>query len=123
MWVQIIYAMSHITYYFSLCPHHVTFYKTLTSLPTVFIKAHVGLLHLLKWSCCTSFFTHVEPYVGGWDIPVYNSTVRNLGVMNDPELSMASHINHLCQFLHYHLRNIGEVHCHLSRSSTRQLIN
>ncbi len=33
---------------FSLCPH-VTFYKTLTSLSTVFIKAHVGLLQLLKW--------------------------------------------------------------------------
>ncbi len=46
---------------FSLC-HHVTFYKTLTSLSTVFIKGHVGFLQLLKWPCCTSFFTHVEPY-------------------------------------------------------------
>ncbi len=27
----------------------------------VFIKAHVGLLQLLKWPCRTSFFTHVEP--------------------------------------------------------------
>ncbi len=32
-----IYAMSHVTFYFSLCPH-VTFYKTLTSLSTVFYK-------------------------------------------------------------------------------------
>ena len=45
---------------FSLC-HHVTFYNTLTSLSTVFIKPHVGLLQLLKWPCRTSFFTHVEP--------------------------------------------------------------
>ena len=48
-------------FYFSLC-HHVTFYKSLTSLSTVFIKAYVGLLQLLKWPCRTSFFTHVEPY-------------------------------------------------------------
>ena len=44
--------------------------------------------------------------IGGCDIPVCNSAVRNLGVMTDPELSMASHINRLCQSLHYHLRNI-----------------
>ncbi len=49
---------------FSLC-RHVTFYKTLTSLSTVFIKAQVGLLQLLKWPCRTSFFTHVEPFQ--WD--------------------------------------------------------
>ncbi len=49
---------------FSLCPH-VTFYKTLTSLSTVFIKGHVGflkLLNLLKWPCRTSLFTHVERF-------------------------------------------------------------
>ncbi len=46
----------------SLC-RHVTFYKTLTSLSTVFIKGHVGLLQLLMSSCRTSFFTHVEPYI------------------------------------------------------------
>ncbi len=40
---------------FSLC-HHVTLYKTLTSLSTLFIKGHVGLLQLLKWPCRTSFF-------------------------------------------------------------------
>ncbi len=47
---------------FSLC-RHVTFYKTLMSLSTVFIKGHVGLLQLLKSLCRTSFFTHVEPSV------------------------------------------------------------
>ena len=46
--------------FFSIC-RHVTFYKTLPgSLSTVFIKAHVRLLQLLKWPCRTSFFTHVE---------------------------------------------------------------
>ncbi len=41
---------------------HVTFYKTLTSLSTVFIKGHIGLLQFLKWPCHTLFLTHVEPY-------------------------------------------------------------
>ncbi len=47
---------------FSLC-RYVTFYKTLTSLSTVYIKAHIGLLQLLKWPCHTSFFTYVAPLV------------------------------------------------------------
>ncbi len=34
--------------------HHVNFYKTLTSLCTLFIKGHVGFLQLLK--CRTSVF-------------------------------------------------------------------
>ncbi len=42
---------------------NVTFYKTLASLSTVFIKGHVGFLQLLKWPCHTSFFTHVEAYL------------------------------------------------------------
>ncbi len=42
---------------FSPC-RHVTFYKTFMSLSTVFIKAHVELLRLLKWPCRTSLFTH-----------------------------------------------------------------
>ncbi len=50
--------------FFSLC-RHVTFYKSLTSLSTVFIKAYVRLLQPLKWPCRTLFFTHVEPYK--WD--------------------------------------------------------
>ena len=54
--------MSHVT--FSL-NRHVTFYKALTSLSTVFIKGHVVFLQLLKWPCHISFFTHVEPYAKG----------------------------------------------------------
>ena len=61
--------------------------------------------------------------IGGCDISMCSSIVRNLGVMTDPELSMASHINRLCQSLHYHLRNIGKIRCYLSRSSTEQLIH
>ncbi len=45
--------------FFLMSPCH--FYKTLTSLSTVFIKGYIGVLQLLKWPCRTSFFTHVEP--------------------------------------------------------------
>ena len=55
---------------FFFSPGHVTFYKTLTSLSTVFIKGHVGLLQLLKWPCHTSFFAHVEPLQ--WTCSTYN---------------------------------------------------
>ncbi len=61
--------------------------------------------------------------IGGCENPGCNSAVRNLGVMTDPELSMASHISRLFQSLHYHLRNIGKIRCYLSRSSTEQLIH
>ncbi len=54
------YVTRHLLF-FPYVSHHVTFYKTLTSLSTVFIKGHVGFLQLLKWPCHTSFFTHVEP--------------------------------------------------------------
>ncbi len=62
---------------FSLCPH-VTFYKTLTSLSTVFIKGHVGFLQLLKWPCRTSFFTHVEPYFSDYAQLFFNKVGTQL---------------------------------------------
>ncbi len=55
------YVTCHFLFFF-LCPH-VTFYKALTSLSTVFIKGYVGFLQLLKWPRRPSFFTLVvEPY-------------------------------------------------------------
>ncbi len=55
--------LCYVTRHFLFFPYvSITFYKTLRSLSTAFIKGHVGLLQLLKWPCRTSFFTHVEPY-------------------------------------------------------------
>ncbi len=86
-WVQIFYAMSHVTFILSLC-RHVTFYKTLTSLSTVFIKGHVGLLQLLKWPCRTSFFTHVEPYKVE-SVPLY---------FKSTELSVGDCLTDICSY-------------------------
>ncbi len=56
--------LSYVTRHFLFFPYVAMslFIRPLTSLSTVFIKSHVGLLQLLKWPCRTSFFTHVEPY-------------------------------------------------------------
>ncbi len=53
IWVQIIYAMWHVTFYFfPMSPCH-------------FFMRHWRhfFLQLLKWPCRTSFFTHVEPSI------------------------------------------------------------
>ncbi len=44
-------------------PRFYNIYKILTSLSTVFYQGSSRILELLKWSCCTSFFTYmcVEP--------------------------------------------------------------
>ena len=53
---------------FSLC-HHVTFYKTLTSLSTVSIKAHVGQVSTTFKVAVSHFvFTHVEPSILLWHL-------------------------------------------------------
>ncbi len=94
--VHIIYAMSHITFYSSLC-HHVTFYKTLTSLSTVFIKGHVGFLQFLKWPCHTSFFTHVEPSFISTENPKTPLPVKKCSdVTSASDITGSSH--QLCQF-------------------------
>ncbi len=40
------------------------FYKTLTSLSTVFMQGHFGFLQLLKWPYRTSFLPMWSPYSG-----------------------------------------------------------
>ncbi len=74
-WVQIIMLCHTSLFIFSLCPH-VTFYKTLMSLSTFFIKGHVGSLQLLNWPCRTSFFTHVVPYSTNSDLLIKQTTTK-----------------------------------------------
>ncbi len=59
--------------YFPMSPCH--FYKTLTSLSTVFIKGHVRLLQILKCSCRTSFLTHVRALESIVNIPTSKSSM------------------------------------------------
>ncbi len=68
---------------FSLC-RHVTFYKTLTSLSTVFIKGHVRFLQLLKCQCRTSFFTHVEPSIWTYYVETVHGCPMITNICNFP---------------------------------------
>ncbi len=61
---NVLYAMSHVTFlYFPCVPMPLFIRPWRNCLQFFFIKGYVGLLQLLKWSCHTLFFSHVEPYV------------------------------------------------------------
>jgi hypothetical protein len=51
------------------------------------------------------------------------TSVRNLGVKMDPELTMQDHVKFICQSCHFHLRNIGKIRKYLTRSLVEQLIH
>ena len=57
--------------------------------------------------------------VQGINIPL-SSTVTNLGVKIDPQLTFESHINHLCKTSFYHLRNNSKLRPILSRSDSEK---
>ena len=51
------------------------------------------------------------------------SSVRNLGVYFDSDLSMKTHVIKVCQSAHYHLRNIGKVRKLLNTNTSKILIH
>ena len=57
------------------------------------------------------------------EVSVYfSSTVRNLGILLDPNISMATHISCICPSTHVHLRNIARISPFLSGKATEQLV-
>ncbi len=58
----------------------------------------------------------------GTNIPL-SSTVTNLGVKMDPQLTFESHINHLCKTSFYHLRNISKLRPTLSLIDAEKLVH
>jgi hypothetical protein len=53
--------------------------------------------------------------------PGETSSVRNLGVWFDSELSMSKHVTNVCQAAHFHLRNLGSIRKYLTRTVSEQL--
>ena len=52
-----------------------------------------------------------------------NSTVRNLGVLLDQDLSFKAHISQACRTAFFHLRNIAKIRNILSKSDAEKLIH
>ena len=52
-----------------------------------------------------------------------SQTVKNLGVLEDPALSMTSHVNAVCKSSFYHLRNISRIRCYLSEEAAKILVH
>ena len=76
----------------------------------------IGTSHQTKSSSITSIS------FSGSNIPL-SSTVTNLGVKMDPQLTFESHINHLCKTSFYHLRNISKLRPILSLSDSEKLVH
>ena len=52
-----------------------------------------------------------------------SSTVRNLGVLLDPDLSFKAHISQACKTAFFHLRNIARIRNILSTSDAEKLVH
>ena len=62
--------------------------------------------------------------IGQSDVNIKRETsVNNLGVYFDPDMSMDDHIKHVCKSTHFHLRNIGKIRKFLTKHATEQLVH
>ena len=52
-----------------------------------------------------------------------SSTVKNLGVVFDQDLSFAAHINQACRTAYFHLRNIAKIRNILSKNDAEKLVH
>lgn len=52
-----------------------------------------------------------------------SSTVRNLGVLFDQDLSFSAHVNLACKSAYFHLRNIAKIRKFLPKSDAEKLIH
>ena len=50
-------------------------------------------------------------------------SARNIGVIQDENLSMVGQISAICRSAYYHLRNIGQIRKYLDRSATETIIH
>ena len=52
-----------------------------------------------------------------------SSSVRNLGLMLNPNVDMEDHIKKICKSCHFHLINISKIRSYLDRDSTEAIIH
>jgi len=51
------------------------------------------------------------------------SSVRNLGVVFDTNMTMVPHVNALCRSARYHIKNIGKIRRFLDRDSCERIVH
>ena len=49
-----------------------------------------------------------------------SSVVRNFGVLQDSNMSIAAHVNSICSLAHFHLRNIARIRPSLSKKQKQK---
>uniref|UniRef100_A0A3B3TCC0 Reverse transcriptase domain-containing protein n=1 Tax=Paramormyrops kingsleyae TaxID=1676925 RepID=A0A3B3TCC0_9TELE len=76
----------------------------------------VGTPHHLR-SCTITSITF-----SGQNIPL-STSVTNLGVKMDPQLTFDTHIKHLCKSTFYHLKNIAKLRPTLSLADAEKLVH
>ena len=60
--------------------------------------------------------------VGDCDVKT-TSCARNIGVIQDQDLSLVNQVNAICRAAYYHLRTIGQVRRYLNRQATEALVH
>ena len=66
--------------------------------------------------------TQMDSITVGTSVIPLASSVRNLGVMLDSELTMVKHVDHISKICFFHIRNIGKIRKYLTRDATITLV-
>ena len=60
--------------------------------------------------------------IGDCDVPVTTSA-RNIGIIQDHELSMERQVSAICRSAYFHLRNIGQIRKYLDSKATEAIVH
>ena len=62
--------------------------------------------------------------IAGSDVDIVSAgSIRSLGVLFDPSLSMNEHVTSICKSVHFHLRNIGMIRHLIDKDTAKLLVN
>ena len=101
-----------------LCVQEINNWMILNGLKLNEEKTEQLLLSSRYWPSPSLEFVRV-----GGEIIQPSSSVRNLGVILDPNADMEDHITKVCKTCHFHLINISKIRTYLDRESTKAIIH
>ena len=88
------------------------------------LKLNDGKTELMVFSTKQSQDKHndVTLRIGETDVANHHP-VRNLGVLEDPQLTMTSQVHAVCKSAFYQLRNIARIRCYLTNSAAKTMVH